>query len=206
MSRRLIGNGAAPRWILAACAVVVGLSPLVQAQTAPATGASAPAAPAAPPYAALLKDAKTVSGMLTLHQKGNNLFVELAPGDYSSEYILLISISRGIARGQLLGGMSWGFGDDAIFQFRKVDDQVHVIRKNVRFKAASNSPEARAVQNSYTDSVLYSLPTTMKGPKGGDLVDLTPIFMSDFPQIGMALPGFAFSPQKSTWAAVKRFW
>ena len=29
--------------------------------------------PPAPPYAALLKDAKTFSGMLTLYQKGTNL-------------------------------------------------------------------------------------------------------------------------------------
>src|SRR6476620_1809368 len=167
--------------------------------------AATPPANPPPPYAAILKDAPAIPGMVTLYRKGNSLFVELNPQDYGSEYIVLISISRGIAQGQLLGGMSWGFGDDWIWQFRKVGENVHVIRKNVRFKANANSPEAKAVASAYTDSVLFSLPIMMKGPNGGDLVDMTPVFMSDLPQIGQALPGFQFSSQKSTWAAVKGF-
>ncbi len=188
------------------CPVATGLflfflSGVSGAQDKPAAPAAAPA----PPYAAVLKDAKAVPGLLQLHQKGNNLHVELMPGDYGAEYIVLISISRGIAQGPILGGMSWGFGDDWVWQFRKVDDNVHIIRKNVRFKATTNSPEARAVRNAYTDSVLFSIPATVKGPKGGDLVDLTSVFMGDLPQISQVLPGFVFSPSKSTWAAVKGF-
>ena len=53
--------------------------------------------------------------------------------------------------------------------------------------------------------MLFSLPIVTKGPKGGDLVDLTQVFMSDLPQIGRRLPGFSFSQQKSSWAAVKAF-
>lgn len=189
-----------------ACLVATALSYSLLAGVSSAQDkpAEKPATPA-PPYAAVLKDAKPVSGLLQLHQKGNNLFAELMPGDYGSEYILLISISRGIGQQPLLGGMSWGFGDDWVWQFRKVDENVHIIRKNVRFKAASNSPESRAVRNAYTDSVLFSIPTTVKGPKGGDLVDLTQVFMSDLPQISQVLPGFIFSPSKSSWAAVKGF-
>ena len=171
---------------------------------APSAGESRPSTPA-PPYANLLKDATTKSGLWTLYQKGNNLYWEIASSDYAAEYIVLISISRGIGQGQLLGGMSWGFGDDWVWQFRKVGENVHVIRKNVRFKAAPNTPEARAVALSYTDSVLFSLPILAKGPKGGDLVDLSQVFMSDLPQIGRVLPGFTFSPQKSTWSAIKPF-
>jgi len=168
-------------------------------------GSKAGSSASAPAHAAILKDAKKVEGLLTFYQKNNNLYVELMPGDYSSEYIVLISISRGIAQGQLLGGMSWGFGDDWVWQFRKVNDNVHVVRKNVRFKANQGTPEARAVANAYTDSVLFSLPASTKGPKGGDLIDLTSVFMSDLPQISSVLPGFVFSPQKSSWAAVKGF-
>ncbi len=162
-------------------------------------------APKAPPYANALKDAKTISGMWTMHHKADKLIWEIGSGDYNSEYIVLIAISRGIAQGQLLGGMTWSDGDDWVWQFRKVGDNIHVIRKNVRFKANANSPESRAVASAYTDSVLFSLPVMMKGPKGGDLVDVTSVFMSDLPQIGRALPGFSFSSQKSTLAEVKGF-
>src|SRR6188474_3156172 len=166
---------------------------------------SKPSTPTPPPYATILKDPTPKSGLWTVYQKGQNLYWEISSSDYSAEYIVLISISRGIGQGQLLGGMSWGFGDDWVWQFRKVGENVHVVRKNVRFKATANSPESRAVAAAYTDSVLFSLPIMMKGPKGGDLIDLTQVFMSDLPQIGRVLPGFNFSSQKSSWAAVKGF-
>jgi hypothetical protein len=171
----------------------------------PGGGSSgSPSAPQ-PDHARILKDAKPIAGMWNMYRKDEKLYWEIESGDYSSEYIVLISISRGIGQGQILGGMSWGFGDDWVWQFRKVGDNVHVVRKNVRFKAKPNSPESRAVAAAYTDSVLFSLPIMSKGPKGGDLVDLSQVFMSDLPQISQALPGFVFSGQKSSWAAVKGF-
>src|SRR5437868_2423253 len=60
------------------------------------------AASPAPPYASILKDAKpAMSGMWTVFEKGNNLYWEITSSDYSSEYIVMIAISRGIAQGDL---------------------------------------------------------------------------------------------------------
>ena len=176
---------------------------LAQTPAAPAPMAT-PAAP--PPYAAVLGPSPTtLTGLLAVHKKGEQVFFELQGGDYSSEYLVLMALCRGIGQGQLLGGMTLGFGDDWVWQFRKLDDKVHIVRKNVRFKATPGSPESTAMKFAYTDSVLFSLPIIAKGPKGGDLIDLTPVFMSDLPQLGQMLPGFGFSPQKSTWADVKDF-
>ena len=178
------------------------------AAPAPAAAAAAPAAapmPPAPPYAALLKDAKTHDGLFTLYEKGTSLFAELNGGDFGPEFIVLISIAKGIGQDPLLGGYSWNFGDDWVWQFRKVDDRVLLIRKNVRFRANKGFPENFAVEKAYTDSILFSLRVISKGPKGGDLVDLSQVFMSDLPQISQVLPGFGFTPDRSTWAAVKAF-
>jgi hypothetical protein len=160
---------------------------------------------AQPEHESLLKDTKTVAGMWTLYHRGNRLLAELKTDDYEADFIVLISIARGIGRGDLVGGYSWSTGDDWVWQLRKVDDRVHVIRRNVRFKAEPGTPAASAVQNAYTDSVLFSLPILAPGRQGGDLVDLSPVFMSDLPQIGGSLPGFMFAPDKSTWAAIKGF-
>ncbi len=186
-----------------------------QPEKAAVSGSSKPASnsgssssaskPSPPKYASYLKDAKAIHGLIPLHHKGSKLYAELSSSHYSSEYIVLISIARGIGQGPLYGGMSWGFGDDWVWKFRKVDDHLHIIRRNVRFKANKDTPEAAAVANAYTDSVLFSLPIITKGPKGGDLVDLTPVFMSDLPQISMVLRGFVFSASKSSWAGVKGF-
>ncbi len=169
------------------------------------TSSSSSSKSSTPAHAVILKDAKTHTGMLTIYEKGSKLYGEFSGSDYSSEYIVLISIAKGIGQSPLLGGYSWSDGDDWVWKFRKIDDRVHVIRKNVRFKAKSGYPENIAVGNAFTDSVLFSLRIVTKGPKGGDLVDLTPIFMSDLPQIGQTLPGFGFSSDRSTWAAVKAF-
>ncbi len=152
-----------------------------------------------------MKDAKTIGGLIPLYQKENTLYAELSNSQYGDEFIVLIAIARGIGRNPLYGGMTWGYGDDWVWTFKKIDERVHVIRKNVRFKADSGSPEATAMKYAYTDSVLFSLPILTKGPKGGDLVDLTSIFMSDLPQISQVLPGAVFSSSKSSWAAIKGF-
>lgn len=171
--------------------------------TGAASGAAKPAAE--PEYARFTKDATKIDGLITLYRKDDKLFAELNGGSYGTEYMVFLSIAKGIGSGSLLGGMSWGFGDDWVWQFRKVDNNVHIIRKNVRFRANKGSPEATAVMNAYTDSILFSLPVLTKGPGGGDLIELTPVFMSDLPQISRVLPGFAFAQNKSTWAAVKGF-
>ncbi len=169
--------------------------------TSSSTAAKAPA----PPYAAILKDAKSHTGMMTLFQKGSKLYAEMNSSDYNADHIVLISIAKGVGMNPLLGGYSWGFGDDWVWKFRKIDDRVHVIRKNVRFEAKKGYPESFALQNAYTDSVLFSLRIVSKGPKGGDLVDMTPVFMSDLPQISQYLPGFGFTSDRSTWASIKTF-
>ncbi|MFO1093145.1 MAG: zinc-dependent metalloprotease [Planctomycetaceae bacterium] len=143
--------------------------------------------------------------MWVMYHNDQQLLVELDGGDLQQEYIILTSIARGIGSGMVIGGMSWNFEDDAIWTFRKSGEKIYVLRRNVRFRATPNSPEASAVELAYSDSVLYVLPIITKAPSGADLVDMTRIFMSDDQQIGLALgggPRFAFSSDRSTWSKV----
>ena len=114
-------------------------------------------------------------------------------------------IARGIGQMPLVGGMTWGFGDDWIWQFRKVDDRIEVVRRNVRFRADRGTPLEKSVHLSYTDSILFSLPIVTTGPSGGAVVDLTPVFMSDLPEFSHLLHGFMFAPDRSSWSHVKGF-
>jgi len=157
-------------------------------------------------YTEALKDAKSVPGVIKLHQVKSQLYAELTPAQLDQDFLVLISIARGIGEGGLLGGMTWGFGDDWLWRFIKVDDRIQIVRRNTRFRAAAGSPEARAVHLAYTDSVLFSMPITATGPGGSHLVNVTQVFMSDLPQITDALPpGFIFAPDKSNWGPIKGF-
>ncbi len=169
------------------------------------TGSASTPKPKYPAYADTLKDFKQIDGLIKLHQKDNKVYAELSGSNMNRDFIVLTSIARGIGEGALLGGMSWGFGDDWLWQFRKVDDNIQVVRRNVRFRAAKGSPEEKAVKLAYTDSVLFALPIVTMGSGGSYVVDLSNIFMTDLPQISMMLPGFSFSSSKSNWSSVKSF-
>ena len=114
----------------------------------------------------MLKDAKKLEGLITLHRKDDQLFAEIGPRQLDRDYIVLITIARGIGQTPIVGGFSWGFGDDAVWQFRKAGENIQLVRRNVRFTAESGSPTERAVKLAYTDSVLFSLPIRTEEPAG----------------------------------------
>lgn len=156
-----------------------------------------------PPFDQVLneKEAKKFAdGLITLWRKDDHLFAELGPRQLNRDYVVLMTIARGIGQTPIVGGFSWGFGDDAVWQFRRVGENVHLVRRNVRFTADKGSPTEKAVQLAYTDSVIFSLPIKTMTPQGACVVDLTPVFMSDLPQISLVLPGFTFAGNKSSWA------
>jgi hypothetical protein len=144
-------------------------------------------------------------GLWTIYHKDQQLLVEVSPAQLNQNFLVLTSIAKGISAGQILGGMTWGLGDDeVIWSFTKVGDKIHVIRRNVRFRANPGSPEANAVKLAYNDSILYALPVITTTPSGGMLVDMTRIFLSDDENIGRSL-GMSFAVDRSTVGKVKAF-
>lgn len=161
--------------------------------------------PKYPPLSKLTEETEKIEGLITLHRGDDKLLAELKSSDLDQDFIVLLTIARGIGQTPILGGFSWGFGDDPVWQFRKRGERIHIVRRNMRFRAASNSPSAQAVKLAYTDSVLFSLPIAGRGAGGSYVVDLSSVFLSDLPQISQVMPGFSFSRSKSTWADVKGF-
>jgi len=157
-----------------------------------------------PPLDKVAPDATKISGLIPMYQKKERLYLEIGEEQQNTDYIIIISIARGLA-GDLYGGMSWLPEDeDMIWQFRKVDDRIQIVRRNFKYQAEPGTPEEKSLRVAFTDSVLFSLPIVAKGKQGGDVIDLTPIFMSDLPMISAnALPGFSFDVSRSTWAKVK---
>ncbi|MFM7519708.1 MAG: zinc-dependent metalloprotease [Planctomycetota bacterium] len=179
--------------------------------------AAAPAAPSGgaagsgegrggkPPFSAVVKEATKISGLITLHRRDDKVFAELPDSILGKDLFVLISIARGIGERGVLGGVSWGDGDDWIWQLRKVDDAIQIVRRNVRFFADRGSPEEKAVELAYTDSIIASVPIVTYAPSGAPVIDLASIFFTDLPQISSSLPGFAFARDRSSWSRVKAF-
>jgi hypothetical protein len=159
--------------------------------------------PAATPskFETLVTGMKKVEGLWTVYTKDQQILVELKQHQLGQDFLMLSSIARGASQGMVLGGMTWG--DDVLWSFRKVGDKIHVLRKNVKFKAKAGTPEATAVKLAYNDAVLYALPI-LTDNGGGHLVDMTRIFMSDDELVGRML-GASFIFDRSTIANVKAF-
>jgi len=98
-----------------------------------------------------------------------------------------------------------------IFNFRRVDNKIQFVVPNVYFRTRPGDPLQRSVQRSFSSSVLQALSIKSYNPKHKSyLVDLTPLFLNDFPGLTTLLKGLLGSPysldsNRSYFDAVKSF-
>ncbi len=154
------------------------------------------------PFDRVVPEASKLGGPLTTYRKKDNIYWELDSGAYNADWIVIISIARGIGESELYGGQSIDYGDDMIWRFKKVDDRIQIIRRNFRYKS-DKGPDAEALRVAFTDSIIFSLPIVAKGPNGGDVVDITGLFMSDSLARISSRIGGSFARDRSTWEKVK---
>ena len=57
-----------------------------------------------------------------------------------------------------MGGYTLNFDEQWVLLFKRVGDKVQLVRRNVRFRAKPGSAVAKAVEVTYTDSILKALP------------------------------------------------
>ncbi|MCL2623187.1 MAG: zinc-dependent metalloprotease [Planctomycetaceae bacterium] len=158
------------------------------------------------PFVEIAPDAVRIDGLIPLYKHKNKLYAEITGANLNTDYLIAMAIAKGTGASAIAGyTLGSGYvGEDWLWQFRKtVDDRIQVVRRNIRYKADS-APESKAVELAYSDSTLYSLPIVAKGTKGGDVIDLDSIFMSDLPRIGSQLGGY-FVRDRSMWGEVKNF-
>lgn len=166
-------------------------------------GLSEPAAGDAPEkkfedFDKLVKGAKEYDGLFKLHQKDDHLYAEIPPSYFEKMLLCPMAIARGMA----MGGYTLNFDEQWVLYFKRVGDRVQLVRRNVHFRAKKDSPLARAVETTYTDSVLLALRIqSINAQRGTIVIDLNDIFMSDFAQLNLG----QFDPSRSSWHKVKAF-
>jgi len=151
------------------------------------------------PFDKVVPEATRLGGPITTYRKKDNLYWEITSGDYGTDYICVVSIARGLGTADLYGGQSIDYGDDLIWRFRKVGERVQLVRRNYRYRADSG-PDSEALRVAFPDSVVYSLPILAKGPQGGDVVDVSGLFMGGSVFASIPISG---SLRESWWEKVK---
>ena len=149
-------------------------------------------------FAEVTKDAEKIDGLFTLHHKDDHLYAEIKPNQFDQPMICPIAIAKGMAS----AGQPLNFGDEWVLVFKRVGDQVQLIRRNIHYKAPAGTPLEKAVQQNYTDSVLLALPIVSINPGGQSVViDLSDIFLTDFAQLGLG----SIDRSRTSWHKVKAF-
>jgi hypothetical protein len=163
----------------------------------------APSLPPRPPskfreFADVTHDTIKYDGLFTLYRTNEVLYGEIKPMVLNQPIIAPMAIARGVAS----AGTPLNFGDEWILVFRRVDDKIQVLRRNIHYRAPAGSPLEKAVQQNYTDSVLMALPIiTMNPMTQGALIDFSQIFLTDFADLRIGM----LDRNRSTWSKIKAF-
>ncbi|MFZ6779628.1 zinc-dependent metalloprotease [Undibacterium sp. Ji83W] len=166
--------------------------PPVTPAAAPAangTPAVAPAAVPAPvatppvglrPFKDVIKDAKELKGFFNLYQKDDKVWLEIRPEQFDKPFLFTYNIPNSIGERGLYGSQM-GRGYQAVF--KKIGNQVQLLAKNTEFFATPGTPQAHAVAQAFSDSLLSStnVLSTPHSESKGILVDASALLFNDIP-------------------------
>ena len=124
-----------------------------QAASAAAAAAAAVAALAAQkPFAEVIKGAKLTPGFFNIYERDDKVWIEIAPEQFDQPFFFNFSFSSGLGEKWFYGGMMI---DSHVATFHRLSHtQVQLIARNTDFFAAPNTPEARAVSEAFSNSLL----------------------------------------------------
>ena len=129
-----------------------------RAASAAASGATAARPPipgTPPPFAEVTRDAKSAPGYLTLWTRDEKTWIEIPAERLEQPMFLGASLASGLGVGFLLPGL---MPSDQIVVLRRVGNLVQLVARNLHARAPAGTPLARAVAESYSDSLLAAAP------------------------------------------------
>lgn len=149
----------------------------------------APAIPTAPrpvpapterSFADVVKGATEHPGFFTLWRRQERVWLEITPQQLGRPFLLMVDHTHGIGQqGRELNGNHVGPAKVAVL--RRRGGQIQLLVLNTPYTAAPGTPAARAVRESFSDSLLSAAPVlgTPHPKKGSVLVDAAALLVHD---------------------------
>ncbi|KPF61754.1 hypothetical protein D621_00005, partial [beta proteobacterium AAP51] len=120
------------------------------------TAAARPPAPGTPPaFAEVTKDAKRADGYLPVWTKDDKTWLEIPAALLDRPMFFGTSLASGLGERGFWPGMMRG---EQLVIFRRQGNTVQMVARNFRVRAPEGTPLARAVAESYSDSLLAAVP------------------------------------------------
>jgi hypothetical protein len=160
-------------------------TPTINPPQAPIPPAGAPAAAQTPASALkafkeVVKDAKESDGFFKVFQKDEKTWIEIEPEQLDKPFYFSTVRTQGLGEKRIYAGL---MGDTHVVYFKKIGNHVQLIAQNLRFRAKEGTPVARAVERSYSDSLLASAPVVSQPHPDSKaiLIEAGALMLSDIP-------------------------
>jgi hypothetical protein len=155
----------------------------------------------------ILKDAKSIPGFFTLHQKDEKVWLEILPSQLDKPFFFSYNIPRSIGERGLYGSQ---MGSSKLVEFRKIGNQIQLIAKNTQFFAKEGTPQAQFVSESFSDSLMSSA-AVVSAPHPETksiLIEANALLFSDIPGYQTRLEGsfrmpFSLDTRNTSFSATK---
>ncbi|AFY48536.1 hypothetical protein Nos7524_2703 [Nostoc sp. PCC 7524] len=129
----------------------------------------------------LIKATEKIEGLFNLDysQESGQVYWEIKPEQLNKNYLATVTLESGIGESGIYSGLPL---NDFLFYFRQVNNNLHFVVRNVKFRTDVTEPEQRSLARSFSDSVLYALPIDSINPYNHHiLINLDDLLMRDFP-------------------------
>lgn len=176
----------------------------------PSSGSSEEDKPDLKPFDKVTKNLKRLPGLFTLYQndRTGQIYAEILPTQLNQIYLCTFTLESGIGQYGLYRGMPLG---DLVFYFRRVNNNLEFVVRNVNFRVQRGSPVQRSVDRSFSDSVLYSIPIrSIHDQRKTMLIDFGPLFISDISGLASSLgelleSGYTLDANSSRFSLARAF-
>ncbi|MBG1267084.1 zinc-dependent metalloprotease [Nostoc sp. WHI] len=153
----------------------------------------------------VVKDTQKSGGLFTLYRnkEKNKIYLEIKPEQLNKNYLATATLESGIGERGIYSGMPL---QDFLFYFRRVDDKVHFVIRNVNFRTREGDPQARSLARSFSDSVLYTISLKSIHPERKTLlIDLGDLLLTDLAGLSVSLGIPAAGTDQSYFGTAKAF-
>jgi len=187
----------------------------LSAQTPPPKPATAeadakkPEPPKEKPFAEIIKEAQAIPGLFTAYQTEEKVYLEIRPEQLDQVYMLSLTCESGIGERGLYAAAMCGA---APIVFHKAGKNIQLRIKNSAFTAREGTPIRRAVDRSFSDSILGStkIESLPHPERKSLLIDLGALLLTDVPMLSYELEAtfripYRFDAKNSVFETVKGF-
>ena len=139
----------------------------------------------------LLDGAEVSLGFFDLYSKEGSLYLAVPADRLGQDFLMDMRVARGIGAARLFGGTTLGDNQMDLMALERHGENVYLLQRPHRFRAASDDRAAGAVDISFGSSVIQRADVEAIRPDSALVLDVTSWFLSDMSGVGRRTRGAA---------------